>query len=46
MPECCVRAAVNGKWTRKKMSRAFEVNPSFIEERLRDLKIPSQVRAG
>jgi hypothetical protein len=46
MPECCVRAAVIGKWTRKMMSRAFDVNPSFVEVRLRDLKIPDSVRAG
>lgn len=46
MPECCVRAAVNGRWTRKMMSWAFDVNPSFVEVRLRDLKIPNKIRAG
>jgi hypothetical protein len=46
MPECCVRAAVNGRWTRRKMSWAFDVNPAFVEVRLRDLKIPNRVRAG
>lgn len=46
MPECCVRAAVNGKWTLKKMSRAFDVNCAFVEVRLRDLKIPDRVRRG
>lgn len=46
MPECCIRAAVDKNWTRKRMSLAFDVNPSFIEVRLRDLKIPNKVRPG
>jgi hypothetical protein len=46
MPECCFRAAVNNNWTKRKMSRAFDVNISFIDVRLRDLKIPNRVRHG
>jgi hypothetical protein len=46
MPACCVRAAVDKKWTKKMMSRAFDVNTSFIDVRLWDLKIPNRVRMG
>ena len=46
MPECCVRAAVDAGWTKKMMSRAFDVNPAFIDVRLHDLKVAKKVRAG
>ena len=46
MPECCIRAAVRAGWTKKMMSWAFDVNPSFVEVRLYDLRIPDRVRAG
>lgn len=46
MPECCVRAAVDKRWTKKMMRLAFDVNPSFLDVRLRDLKIPNRIRVG
>ncbi len=46
MPACCVRAAVDAGWTKKMMSRAFDVNPAFIDVRLHDLKVVKKVKAG
>lgn len=46
MPEHCVRAAVKAGWTKKLMSNAFDVNPSFLEVRLRALKIGARIRNG
>ena len=46
MPECCFRAAVKNNWTKKRMKHAFDVNPSFIDVRLRELKISTVIRAG
>lgn len=46
MPECCFRVAVDRGWTKKMMSRAFDVNPAFVDVRLRDLKVPNRVKAG
>lgn len=45
MPERCVQRAVDCGWTLQTMSRAFDVNPSFVEVRLHDLKIAKHVRA-
>jgi hypothetical protein len=45
MPEPCLRRAVDCKWTLQKMSWAFDVNPSFVEVRLHDLRITKTVRA-
>jgi hypothetical protein len=45
MPEPCLRRAVDCKWTLQTMSRAFDVNPSFVEVRLRDLRITKRVKA-
>jgi hypothetical protein len=44
MPECCIRAAVNNKWSVQMMSRGFDVNPAFVKVRLNNLKIPDNVR--
>jgi hypothetical protein len=44
MPECCIRAAVNSKWSVQMMSRGFDVNPAFVKVRLNNLKIPDNVR--
>lgn len=46
MPECRVRAAVDKRWTKKMIRLAFDVNPSFLDVRLRDLKIPNRIRMG
>ena len=46
MPAQCVMAAVRAGWTKKKMSNAFEVNPAFIDVRLRTLKVPTRIKAG
>jgi Zn-dependent peptidase ImmA (M78 family) len=46
MPECCIRAAVHNGWTKKQMQWAFDVNPSFLDVRLRDLKIGKTIRRG
>jgi hypothetical protein len=46
MPEQCVMAAVRAGWTKKTMSNAFEVNPAFIDVRLRTLKITAHIKAG
>jgi len=45
MPERCVQRAAECGWTLQTMSRAFDVNPSFVEVRLHDLKITKHVRA-
>jgi Zn-dependent peptidase ImmA (M78 family) len=45
MPEGCIRAAVNNKWTLQMMSRGFDVNPAFVKVRLSDLKILDTIRA-
>lgn len=46
MPEPCFRLAVERNWTIKKMKLGFDVNPSFVEVRLKELKIPKSVRRG
>lgn len=46
MPDCCVRTAVDKQWTKRMMVRAFDVNLSFLDVRLRDLKIPNRIRLG
>jgi Zn-dependent peptidase ImmA (M78 family) len=46
MPECCVRAAIDKGWTKKMMRRAFDVNPSFLDVRLRDLRISNNIKTG
>lgn len=45
MPERCIQRAVDCGWSLQTMSRAFDVNPSFVEVRLHDLKIAKHVRA-
>lgn len=46
MPENCFRAAVERNFTKKQLKRAFDVNPSFIEVRLKELKISKNIRNG
>ena len=46
MPEICFRRAVECDWTKKQIKYAFDVNPSFIDVRLRELKIPKRLRNG
>jgi hypothetical protein len=46
MPEVCFRSAVNSNWTKKKMKIAFDVNPSFLDVRLQELKISKHLRNG
>lgn len=46
MPECCFRRAVELNWTKKRIKYAFDVNPSFIDVRLRELKIATSLRNG
>lgn len=46
MPENCFRAAVERNFTMKKLKRAFDVNPAFIEIRLKELKITKNIRNG
>lgn len=45
MPGICVHRAVDCGWTLQTMSRAFDVNPAFVEVRLHDLKITKHVKA-
>jgi hypothetical protein len=46
MPEICFRTVVERNWTKKQLQRAFDVNPAFIEVRIRELKIIKSVRRG
>ena len=46
MPENCFRRAVECNWTRKQIKYAFDVNPSFIDVRLKELKISRRLRNG
>jgi hypothetical protein len=46
MPERCFRRAVDINWTIKTIKRAFDVNPAFIDVRLRELQILKQLRKG
>lgn len=46
MPERCFRRAVDCNWTIKRIKRAFDVNPAFIDVRLRELKISAHLRKG
>lgn len=46
MPERCFMRAVECNWTKKKIKYAFDVNPSFIEVRLRELKVSKRLRNG
>lgn len=46
MPENCFRRAVDRNFTKQQIKRAFDVNPSFIEVRLQELKISKQIRHG
>jgi hypothetical protein len=45
MPEPCVRRAVDCEWTLQTMSRAFDVNPAFVQVRLHDLQITKRVKS-
>jgi len=45
MPEPCLRRAVDCNWSLQTMSRAFDVNPSFVQVRLHDLRITKKVKA-
>lgn len=38
MPEACFRRAVELRWTRRIITRVFDVNPSFVDVRLRELR--------
>lgn len=44
MPEVCFKRAVECNWTKRQIKYAFDVNPSFIEVRLRELKISARLR--
>jgi hypothetical protein len=46
MPEHCFKRAVECNWTKKKIKYAFDVNPSFIEVRLKELKISARLKNG
>jgi hypothetical protein len=46
MPEICFKRAVECHWTKKQIKYAFDVNPKFIEVRLRELKIPTTLING
>jgi hypothetical protein len=46
MPEKCFTRAVECNWTKRRIKYVFDVNPKFIEVRLRELKIPTQLRNG
>jgi hypothetical protein len=46
MPAPCFNAVVNNNWTKKKIKYGFDVNPSFIDVRLRELKISKMLRNG
>lgn len=46
MPEKCFRRAVECNWTKRRIKYAFDVNPKFIEVRLRELKISAHLRNG
>lgn len=46
MPECCFRAAIQKKWTKRQMINAFDVNPSFIDVRMKELKISNTIKNG
>jgi hypothetical protein len=46
MPEICFMTAVNSDWTKKKIKLAFDVNPSFIDVRLQELKISKHLKNG
>jgi hypothetical protein len=46
MPENCFRTAVERNFTKKMLKRAFDVNPAFIEVRLKELKITKHVYNG
>lgn len=46
MPEICFRTAIQRNWTKVLMKRAFDVNPSFINVRLKELKVTKQIRNG
>lgn len=46
MPENCFRTAVERNFTKKQLKRAFDVNPAFIEVRIKELKITKCIRMG
>lgn len=46
MPEPAFRCAVDRNWTKKQLKNGFDVNPSFVDVRLRELKISKSIRNG
>ena len=46
MPEPPFRCAVDRNWTKTQIKHGFDVNPSFIDVRLRELKITKSIRNG
>jgi hypothetical protein len=46
MPEPCFRLAVDRNWTKAKIKHGFDVNPSFVEVRIRELRIAKRLRQG
>jgi hypothetical protein len=46
MPEITFRRAVECNWTKRQIQNAFGVNPSYLELRMRELKISKQLRRG
>ncbi len=45
MPELCFRTAVERNYTKTRLKRVFAVNPSFIDVRLKELKISKHLKA-
>ena len=46
MPEITFRRVAERNWTKRQMQNAFGVNLSFLEKRLRELKISKLLRRG
>lgn len=46
MPEKMFRLAIERGWTKTKLKHGFDVNPSFVDVRIRELRIPALVPKG
>jgi hypothetical protein len=46
MPEHCIKRAIECNWKEKWIKDTFDVNPSFIYVRMRELKISRPLRKG
>lgn len=46
MPAVTFRAAIAKKWNKNQLKNGFDVNPSYIDKRIKELRIPTLIPKG